>query len=394
MPDDLQPDRRGCGCLSALAGLLTLGIIGVLLWALVIVGAPALRGTAVPVPSGIERAAEELGSQVATSARAVMPLGAGVADSVGARGTYPHIVPASGKSVTPRTIKFTYNGTKYSITPHVQSDVYWGAKHSTALQMQLPGESGEEWTRAYYHAYADDPAQKPAIDDVCRQLRAIRDKAALNHDEYLEMIAKYVQTIPYDWAIYKSGTGKQRFPVETLVDGTGLCGDKSVLLADLLSHEGYSAALLDFGPEKHMAAAVRGPGATYANSGYLFLETTSPCYITDVPTVYTGGMVLRSEPVVIPIGSGTLEYSAAGQIAKIVAARDSAQTAADRLYRSAKSQPLTNSEVAAVNRKLNQAYKAQTSLRSNVVDRHGKSIGAFLDRELARHWIDRNAWWM
>jgi hypothetical protein len=207
-------------------------------------------------------------------------------------------------------------------------------------------------------------------------------------------MAKYVQTIPYDWAVYQSGTGKQRFPVETLVDGKGLCGDKSVLLADLLSHEGYAVALLDFGPEKHMAVGVTGAGSTYAPSGYLFLETTAPCYVTDVPDVYTGGMKLHSEPVVVPIGSGTLDYSAADQIAQIVAVRDGAKKAADKLYKSARSQQLTNAEVTTINHKLNMAYKAQTSLRSNVVDRNGKSVGTFLDRVTALAWIGRNVWWM
>ena len=94
---------------------------------------------------------------------------------------------------------------------------------------------------------------------------------------------------------------------------------------------------------------------------------------------YTGGMKLRSEPVVVRIGDGVIEYQAADQIAKILAVRDSAQKAADRLYKNAKSQQLTSSEVTSINHKLDAAYKAQTSLRSNVVDPSGKSVGTFLD---------------
>ena len=393
MVNDDYRKRRGCGCLSALGWALTLVFIGVLVWALVVVASPALLGRQVELPPEMARTAQLLGSEAATSARSVLPLG-GIIDNAGVRGTSPRIVPQPGKLVSARTIAFSYDGVKYSITPVVASDVYWGARRSTRLLTELPGESNADWTNAYYHAFADDPAQKPAIDNVCAQLRAIRERSHLSSDEYLEFIAKYVQSIPYDWAIYKSGTGKQRFPVETLVDGKGLCGDKSVLLADLLSHEGYAAALLDFGPEKHMAVGVAGDGQTYGSSGYLFLETTSPCYITDVPTEYTGGMRLQSEPVVVRIGDGVIEYQAADQIAKIVAARDGAQKAADQLYTSSKSQQLTNSEVTAINHKLDEAYKAQTSLRSNVVDPKGKSVGTFLDRLLALAWIDRNAWWM
>ena len=394
MANENHTTPRGRGALSALGWALTLVLIGLLVWVLVVVASPTLFGRQVEFPPGVARTAQLLGSEAATSARAILPLGKGLVGDTSLRSTSPRIVPTAGKAVSARTITFAYDGVKHSIKPAMASDVYWGARRSTRLLTELPGESNADWTSAYYHAFADDPAQKPAIDDVCAQLRAIRDRWHLGPDQYLELIAKYVQSIPYDWAIYKSGTGKQRFPVETLVDGKGLCGDKSVLLADLLSHEGYAAALLDFGPEKHMAVGIKGQGRTYSSSGFLFLETTSPCYVTDVPTEYTGGMKLQSEPVVVQIGDGVVEYSAADQIAKIVAVRESAQKAADRLYKDAKSQQLTNAEVTAINRKLNAAYNAQTSLRSNVVDPKGKSVGTFLDRDLALAWIDRNAWWL
>jgi hypothetical protein len=303
-------------------------------------------------------------------------------------------VPASGKAVSAKPIKFSFNGDKYTITPHVTSAVYHGAKNSTRLLVQLPEQTDAEWTRTYYHAFADDPAQKPAIDDVCAQLRAIRSKAGLDSNEYVELIGKYVQSIPYDWKLFESGEGKQRFPVETLVEGKGLCGDKSVLLADLLAHEGYSAALLDFGPEKHMAVAISGPGNTYAGTGLLFWETTAPCYVTDVPASYAGGMQLVSAPTVIRIGTGTLRYTAADQIARIIHARNAAQPAADELYQKAQREVLTPAQAASVNRKLNLAYEAGTSLRSNVVDDSGKSVGTFMDRATAVRWIDRNAWWL
>ena len=87
-----------------------------------------------------------------------------------------------------------------------------------------------------------------------------------------------------------------------------------------------------------MAIGVSGPGRTYKLTGYLFLETTSPCYVTDVPAEYSGGMRLKSVPRVIPIGTGKLEYGAVDQVAKIIAARESAQTAAEKLYKDSKSQ--------------------------------------------------------
>jgi hypothetical protein len=392
--DEYEPSRRGCGCVSALGWMLVVALLGVLLWLIAVLGLPAGLGGKVAVPAGVRQAALDLGSQVATSARSMMPLGSDLTRTAESAGPHPHIVPTAGKSVRAKAIEFTFNGSKYTITPHVASAVYHGAKKSTRLLVQIPSQKDHEWTRTYYRAFASDPAQTPAIDDVCRQLRTIRSKADLDSNQYLELIGKYVQSIPYDWELFKAGNGRQRFPVETLVDGRGLCGDKSVLLAVLLAHEGYSAALLDFGPEKHMAAAISGPGETYAGSRMLFWETTAPCYVTDVPATYAGGMTLTSEPTVIRIGSGTKRYTAADQIARIIHARDTAQPAAEKLYSKAQRESLSQSQAREVNRKLNLAYEAVTSLRSNVVDDSGKSVGTFLDRSKAVRWIDRNAWWL
>jgi hypothetical protein len=355
--------------------------------------AAPLAGFRVVWPSSVNRAAEQLGSGVATSAKTIVPFGKiiGAPNSDGPR---PQIVPAKGAAlhVTPQT--FTYDGVKYSVTAHVDPTVYWGAHNSSRLMVERAGESDQAWSEAYYLCFANDPAQKPAIEDVITQLKAIRDKAHLDSDQYLELIAKYVQSIPYDQALWDSGKGVQRFPVETLVDGKGLCGDKSVLLSVLLAHEGYSAALLDFTPEKHMAVGVRGPGGSYGQTGWLFLETTAPGYVSDVPKSYVGGMKLTSEPYVIEVGTGTQEYGAAGDVARIVAARVAAQPAADELLRSAKKRALTVAEANAINRKLDLAYQATSSLQSNVVDARGRPVGKFMDRVTALRWIDKNAWWL
>jgi hypothetical protein len=254
-------------------------------------------------------------------------------------------------------------------------------------------QTDRQWSDLYFASFTDDPAQKPAIDDVAAQLRAIKRSAALGNDAYLELIAKFVQSIPYDDRQVATGVLRQRFPVETLVEGTGLCGDKSVLLAVLLAHEGYSAALLEFPPESHMAVGVKGAGKTYASSGWLFLETTAPTYVTDVPETYAGGMRLTSNPRVHRVGSGTRTYGSAAEIARIVRVRNGAEPAAASLYASAKSRALTPLQAQDINRKLDHAHTASISLRSNVIDEANRPVGDFMDREQASRWIARNAWW-
>jgi hypothetical protein len=99
-----------------------------------------------------------------------------------------------------------------------------------------------------------------------------------------------------------------KFPVETVVDRAGDCDDKSLLLAGLLSREGYTVALLLFGPESHMAVGVGSDDYHYKNTGYAFLETTNYSYI-GVPTDKLGNnLTLYSDPVIIPISNGTKVY--------------------------------------------------------------------------------------
>ena len=306
----------------------------------------------------------------------------------------PHIVPvASAASVHVPAIRFTFNGIGYTVTPQISGPVYEGAAESTRSLVRTPDQSDRQWSDLYFACFLDDPAQSPAIEDLIGQLRAIRDKAKLGNDAYLELIAKCVQSVPYDDAQASSGVLRTRFPVETLVEGTGMCGDKSLVLAKLLSHEGYAVALLEFPSERHMVVGVKGPGATYDDSGWLFLETTAPTYVTDVPEGYSGGLKLTSKPLVHVVGSGTRTYGSADDIAKIVRVRDGADPAAKALYQNAKSRVLTPPEAEEINRKLDIAHTASISLRSNVHDEANQPVGVFMDRPQALRWIATNAWW-
>lgn len=343
-------------------------------------------------PPAVRTIAETIAGSAESSAKALLPLERYLR-SVQATSTYPHIVPTAGQTVRAKPVTFTFEGVRHTIAPTVDSSVYWGAKAASRDALVSAGTSAEEWSAAYYKSIALDPAQSAMIDSACSQLRAIAKSEKLSSDEYLELIAKYVQSITYDKKAYASGKAVVRFPVQLVVDGKGLCEDKSLYLVALLSHEGYATALLSYVPENHMAVGVKGPGATYGNTGYLFLETTAPSYVSEVPALYEGGMRLTSEPQVVPVGDGTKTYGSANQVAKIVAARDTAAAAAASLYASAKSRQLTYAQAEAINAKLAIAQKATTSLRSNVVDENGKSVGRFMDRAQAYRWVRLNAWW-
>ena len=341
---------------------------------------------AAPIRAGTALSATPRGASIGDPATRAL-------DPPAPRQTYPHIVPGDGEPLVVQSHSFGFNGSQVTVTPAVDPRVYRGAASAVRVMTELPGESRADWERTFNRFLVLDRAQSPAIDSVCRQLRAYATDKGLDRDQYLELLAKYVQSMPYATERLGDARAGQAFPIETIVDARGVCGDKALLLAALLSHEGYACALLTFDAERHAAVGVKGPGPTYPGTDYLFLETTSPTYVSEIPSVYVGGITLKSTPVVTPIGAGTGTYGAAADVARIVRARDRAAESAKQLLRNAEAQQLSASEARSVNAKLDQAFQAQLQLQSNVTDLSTGKVGEILDRTQAISWLNKNAWW-
>jgi hypothetical protein len=149
-----------------------------------------------------------------------------------------------------------------------------------------------------------DPAQDGLYSALIAETEKIRLHRKLSDDEYLELLTVYVQSLRYQ----TRDQNPVKFPVETVVDRAGDCDDKSLLLAGLLSRQGYPVALLLFGPESHMAIGVGSDNYLYKDTGYAFVETTNYSFI-GVPTARLGGnLTLYSDPLVIPVSNGTKLY--------------------------------------------------------------------------------------
>lgn len=95
------------------------------------------------------------------------------------------------------------------------------------------------------------------------------------------------------------------FPYEVLYNQRGVCGNKSILLAAILKGLGLGAALLEYDAENHMALGIGAPAEyCYRNTGYAFIESTSPNIITDSERTYVHVGRLTSTPTVIPVSRG------------------------------------------------------------------------------------------
>ncbi len=152
-----------------------------------------------------------------------------------------------------------------------------------------------------YQKFIDLPVQDPFLVPL---VDAIREKTG-DPDDQVRIAVSLVQQVPYDQEMLDKGSLEIRYPYQTLLDNKGVCCEKSVLLAFILHELGYGVALMDFDTEKHTAVGIRAaPEYAYKNTGYAFIETTTPLIITDGDGEYPAFGRIRSAPEVLPVGNG------------------------------------------------------------------------------------------
>lgn len=157
----------------------------------------------------------------------------------------------------------------------------------------------EEETRQYYLKYIDEPTQKRGLDQVVRQIKS----RTSNPEDQVRIAVSLVQNIPY--TENTSTSNRLQFPYETLYVNYGVCSDKSVLLTYLLRELGYSSAILSFDEENHAAVGIRSRiQYSFQDTGYAFIETTSPAIITDSYHSYANVGKITSRPQVFEMSDG------------------------------------------------------------------------------------------
>jgi hypothetical protein len=219
----------------------------------------------------------------------------------------PKIIPDINRLQSSPVIishQFPFEKTTISLTIPINISVYEGAKQADKSIIIHGNVSEAIWLADTYHAMVNDPAQEEMYSDLLKDLKKTRLQQNLSDDEYLELIAIYIQSLRYE----TREQNPAKFPIETVVDRAGDCDDKSLLLAGLLSREGYPVVLLLFTPESHMAIGVGSDNYQYKNTGFAFVETTNYSFV-GVPTdTLSRNVTLYSDPVIIPISNGTKLY--------------------------------------------------------------------------------------
>ncbi len=213
------------------------------------------------------------------------------------------------------SLVFAFQKSKIPISVIVPQGLYEAASGADKRAVLL-GEWNEDddWITGYYLSFITDPQMELVYSATADALRAGAPGTAKDPDEYLEYLTVYVQSMPYDTS---HDEAEPKFAVETVIDRAGDCDDKSILLAGLLSREGYNVSLLYFPADSHMAVGIAADEPGFRGSGYHFIEPTNLSLIGVPPETFENGKVLTSDPFVIPVGNGTKRYGKVDETRRI-----------------------------------------------------------------------------
>ena len=193
-----------------------------------------------------------------------------------------------------RELVYTVRGRPGVVPVTFYSGVY------DAMPDRIVGYVGDDES-ARYRQVIGEQSSRPYLRDIVATIESMTDEP----DDRARIAVSLVQQIEYDDARAEGNYFGVRYPYETLCLGRGVCSDKSVLLAALLSELGFGVVLFEFEAENHMAVGVLCPdGYGYRGTGYAFVESTSPSIITDAGGEYRGAGRLVSAPRVIPVAEG------------------------------------------------------------------------------------------
>ncbi|MDV0444882.1 hypothetical protein MmiAt1_04280 [Methanimicrococcus sp. At1] len=179
----------------------------------------------------------------------------------------PDIHPAG----TARSFEWYYNGETHTYTYSGPTELYEYYVNKTH-------------ERDDYNQYALSEYDRLIMREIADYFKEYGRLNNHSEKEITENVIAFVQSISYTTDI--ETTGKEdypRYPVETLVDGTGDCEDSVILAAAVLYELGYESILI-LVPD-HMALGVKDTGSysgryyEYEGSKYYYIETTSQGHV-------------------------------------------------------------------------------------------------------------------
>lgn len=176
------------------------------------------------------------------------------------------------------TFDWKYKGKNYSLDQKLY-DSYYKFYNSLPAQSVFNGESLIGELEKKDDLFTTENSGDKTISNLAQSIKELGVKNNLSENQIVELVASFVQTIPYDYDEYNNRetvVPKVDYPYEVLYKNKGICSDKSYLAYSLLRDLGYGVSFFLFPEDQHIAVGVECP-SEYSNydSGYCFLETTS-----------------------------------------------------------------------------------------------------------------------
>jgi len=171
-----------------------------------------------------------------------------------------------------RTYEYYLGGTKYIYNFIVYDEIntylnkfplWYGCKVGCPTQEQ------------YIKLTIFEPQSQKHLKKIATDFNAFPFKS----DDKVRALVSMVQSMDYNTNksdVYES------FPYQVLFDKQGICGEKSMLLLNILSGMGYKTAYLWFPDVNHVAVGIGCDGSyDFRDSGYCYIESTKQMIITD-----------------------------------------------------------------------------------------------------------------
>jgi hypothetical protein len=187
----------------------------------------------------------------------------------------------SSENIT-RRFDWEYKGCSWWYQVTLSNDLYQSYRDRPRIELK-------DWA-----VYATHPGNDWLTEGLAKMIQ--RDAPGLGYSDYdiVECAILFAQGIPYTTdADSKAKSDYPRFPIETIVDGTGDCEDHAFLLAAVTRALGYDTVLLDY--PTHLAVGIAGDtsihGTYYEWRGkrFYFVETTSVGWkLGELPEKYKG----------------------------------------------------------------------------------------------------------
>jgi predicted transglutaminase-like cysteine proteinase len=195
---------------------------------------------------------------------------------------------------TPSTEILTGNNV-YSNSDNKHASYSWSLKGiDFTLELDIPTKLYDSYaskTRittsdpSVYSLYVSHPDDDEYLSRIAEAIKQMALNAGFSDEDYLKSIIRFVRSIRYSDDFKSTGFDEYpKYPIETLVDGTGDCEDSSILLASILQAAGIPSVLLLTNINVipgHSAVGIAGEGTgdlisyEYDNKKYFYVEATN-----------------------------------------------------------------------------------------------------------------------